>query len=949
MADKVDLSLTGQVDPSDKNYYIVPIKGLALGEAYVGKFQWSFEDQALNDLVKNIWSNGFAIDTNVLTSINKPKLISTNVRRYQGRIEITWSGTDYTDTAYNAKAFKRINVYVKDNSRTSPDFVGMGFIDQIGGTFSFPASPSSYTIRITAVSATGLESAWSDEFTVSAVTDAPSVPSGLTASWSGTDFVVSFTHDTTASANVYLKEYIVKLIPVSPTPFKEFSLTPTSGSSQKFSLSLEVNQAAFGEAQTQFSGTITSVDIYNNKSAPIAFTNTPYVSPLSTPTITAVAIANGYTVSYPTQTSNVFNLISIEEVESSASTAPATGYAVVKTDKSNPSIVSAPNNNKRWVRARLNDKVNAFTAYSNIVAVTPVSPVVVDVDGPPNVTSVSATGGIDSTGYLGFNAYADISWPSVTTGGIRGYRIRFSNDGGTTYSYVDSPGSGTTYRLGGLAVGATYKIAVATYDEYNNTSTSYVSLSPDLKVDGTPSVTSYITAGPFQFGVGVGGTTTNKGLYFDSSNYWYINASNSARLKVGGSTSNYLSWDGSEFLVDGNISARAGTFRGNVSIISGGSLYSGTLTSGNLTGAGYILNSSGLTFNSPSVSGITTINAATGKLTTASAYIGSWDVNDSTLFKTTSAGTLSLNSSDATITTNSTGYTAGIGVPDSNNIVMWAGAAKATAPFRVYKDGSVYASALTITGYATSQDIAGFITAGQVNSNVTSISGSVITSGTIKSSNFPGAGNQGANGTAYSSTGTAINLSDGTITSKSFRIDSDGNAFFKGSIDSSATVSGVVLSGGEVRGGSINIGPTGGTPAYKFSVDSLGNLYAGSATIAGNITANALTINSSNYINSSGGFSLGSGILTYSGSDIIVGANFKFTPDTRVVNDDNDYGNSSSVSVNTNGELTRGRTFYYGSTTIPGSGNTSRAVYNRATNSYETVAFVAGDIWMTVD
>jgi len=949
MADKVDLSLTGQVDPSDKNYYIVPIKGLALGEAYVGKFQWSFEDQALNDLVKNIWSNGFAIDTNVLTSINKPKLISTNVRRYQGRIEITWSGTDYTDTAYNAKAFKRINVYVKDNSRTSPDFVGMGFIDQIGGTFSFPASPSSYTIRITAVSATGLESAWSDEFTVSAVTDAPSVPSGLTASWSGTDFVVSFTHDTTASANVYLKEYIVKLIPVSPTPFKEFSLTPTSGSSQKFSLSLEVNQAAFGEAQTQFSGTITSVDIYNNKSAPIAFTNTPYVSPLSTPTITAVAIANGYTVSYPTQTSNVFNLISIEEVESSASTAPATGYAVVKTDKSNPSIVSAPNNNKRWVRARLNDKVNAFTAYSNIVAVTPVSPVVVDVDGPPNVTSVSATGGIDSTGYLGFNAYADISWPSVTTGGIRGYRIRFSNDGGTTYSYVDSPGSGTTYRLGGLAVGATYKIAVATYDEYNNTSTSYVSLSPDLKVDGTPSVTSYITAGPFQFGVGVGGTTTNKGLYFDSSNYWYINASNSARLKVGGSTSNYLSWDGSEFLVDGNISARAGTFRGNVSIISGGSLYSGTLTSGNLTGAGYILNSSGLTFNSPSVSGITTINAATGKLTTASAYIGSWDVNDSTLFKTTSAGTLSLNSSDATITTNSTGYTAGIGVPDSNNIVMWAGAAKATAPFRVYKDGSVYASALTITGYATSQDIAGFITAGQVNSNVTSISGSVITSGTIKSSNFPGAGNQGANGTAYSSTGTAINLSDGTITSKSFRIDSDGNAFFKGSIDSSATVSGVVLSGGEVRGGSINIGPTGGTPAYKFSVDSLGNLYAGSATIAGNITANALTINSSNYINSSGGFSLGSGILTYSGSDIIVGANFKFTPDTRVVNDDNDYGNSSSVSVNTNGELTRGRTFYYGATTIPGSGNTSRAVYNRATNSYETVSFVAGDIWMTVD
>ena len=967
MADKVDLSLTGQADPSDKNYYTVLIKGLTLGSQYVGKFQWSFENQSLNDTVKNIWSNGFAIDTNVLTAIAKPKLISTNVKRYQGRIEITWSGTDYTDVAYDAKAFKRINVYVKDNSVASPSFIGMGFIDQVGGMFSFPASPSSYTIRITAVSATGLESTWSDEFTVSAVTDAPSIPSGLTPVWSGTDFTVSFTHDTTSSTNQYLKEYLVKLIPPSPTGFKEFTLTPTAGSSQKFSLSLEVNQAAFGDAQTQFSGSITSVDIYGNKSTPISFTNTAYVSSLSTPTITALAIANGYTVSYPTQTSNVFNLISIEEVESSAVTAPSSGYSVVKTDKSNPSIVSAPNNNKRWVRARLNDRVNAFTAYSNIVAVTPVSPVVVDVDGPPNVTSVSATGGIDSTGYLGFNAYADISWPAVTTGGIRGYRIRFSNDAGTTYSYVDSPGSGTTYRLGGLAVGATYKIAVATYDEYNNTSTSYVSLSPDLKVDGTPSVTSYITAGPFQFGVGVGGTATNKGLYFDSSNYWYINATNSARLKVGGSTSNYLLWDGASFIIDGDLRAKKGSFSGNVSITSGASLYSGTLTGntvtttgdtgGSLSGAGYILNSSGLTFNSSSVSGITTIDASTGKLTTASAYIGQWDVNSSTLFKTTTAGTLSLNSSDATITANSTGYTSGVGVPDSNNIVMWAGAAKATAPFRVYKDGSVYASSLTIdgsVGFATTTSLSTGLgtkissggAASDVNANSTSISGNKIRTGNLQSNNWSGTVTDGS---TNSTAGTNINLTDGTITSRKFRIDTDGNAFFAGSLAAGTIITTPQLDGGTITGSSINIGPTGTTPAYKFSVDSGGNLYASAATIAGNITANALTINGSNYINSSGGFSLGSGILTYSGSDIVVGANFKFTPDTRVVNDDNDYGNSSSVSVNTNGELTRGRTFYYGATTIPGSGNTSRAVYNRATNSYETVSFVAGDIWMTVD
>jgi len=921
MADKVDLSLTGQEDPSDKNYYLVKVSGLKLYTLYDAKFQWSFQDQALNDRVKSIWSNGFAINTLNIPALPKPKLLSTDIKRSQGNIVITWSGVDATNTAYGS-AFKRIDVYVRNNSDASPYFQLLGFIDKVGGAFAFPANPNSYTIRLSAISLLGDQSVASDEFTVSAITDAPSVPSGLSAVWSGTDFTVSFTHDTTASANAYLKEYIIKLIPPSPTAAKEFNLTPTSGSSQKFSLSLETNQAAFGDAQTQFSGTITSVDIYNNKSAPISFSNAVYVSPLTAPVITASAISNGYTVSYTAQTSNVFNLISIEEVESSSATAPSTGYAVVKTDKSNPSIVSAPNNNKRWVRARLNDKANAFTAYSNIVTVTPVSPVVVDVDGPPNVTSVSATGGIDSTGYLGFNAYADISWPAVTTGGIRGYRIRFSNDAGTTYSYVDSPGSGTTYRLGGLAVGATYKIAVATYDEYNNTSTSYVSLSPDLKVDGTPSVTSYITAGPFQFGVGVGGTATNKGLYFDSSNYWYINATNSARLKVGGSTSNYLSWDGNEFLVDGNISARAGTFRGNVSIISGGSLYSGTLTSGNLSGAGYILNSSGLTFSSATTSGITTIDATTGNFITKSANIGGWLINDATnpnqIYKTSTTNTIKLDSGSGSLQIDGTGYTTGIGFPDANNIVMWAGVAKATAPFRVYKDGSVYASSLTIdgsTGFATTTQLGTKIGASDVNANVTSISGAVITTGVIKSSNFPGTNGQTANGAGYSSTGTAFDLVNGTITSPKFRIDSGGNAYFAG-----ALASGVSITAPEITAlTSFTVGSSG-SGSY-FYVNSAGLLTAEGAIIKGAVQGGSFTLGGYESTNkwTSGEFRAG-GVNTYvqafaSGSATLYASDTSSTEDDLDTNSQSTYltlGIPSQVKVTPTGVQIYG---------LPGVGN----------------------------
>jgi hypothetical protein len=892
MADKVDLSLTGQEDPSNKDYYLVKVPGLSLYNLYDAKFQWSFQDQALNDRVKSVWSNGFTINTLNLSALTKPKLLSTDIRRSQGNIVVTWSGVDSTNAAYGS-GFKRIDVYVRNNSDASPYFQLLGFIDKVGGALAFPANPTSYTIKITAINLLGDQSVASDEFTVSAITDAPSVPSALTAAWSGTDFTVSFTHDTTSTANQYLKEYIVKLIPLSPTSAKEFSLTPTSGSSQKFSLSLEVNQAAFGDAQTQFSGSITSVDIYGNKSTPIAFSNTTYVSPLAIPTITASAISNGYTVSYTTQTSNVFNLISIEEVESSAATAPSTGYVVVKTDRSNPSIVSAPNNNKRWVRARLNDKANAFTGYSNIVAVTPVSPVVVDVDGPPDVASVTTSGGLDSSGTIGFNGYADISWGAVTTGGIRGYRIRYKATTSSIYSYADSPGSGTSYRLTGLGAGLTYEIAVATYDEYNNTSSSYVS-GNNVVVGGTPyiastvDVTGYFSAKAnagdaastaFKFGYGV--DTGKRGLVFNSSNYWYIDSNQSASLKVGGATTNYIQWDGAKFTIDGNLQAKQGTFSGNVQLASGASVYSGSLTGetvetsvvdgvtittkksgGSLSGAGYILNSSGLTFSSATTSGITTIDSATGNFITKSANIGGWLINDATnpnqIYKTSTTNTIKLDSSLGSLQIDGTGYTTGIGFPDANNIVMWAGAAKATAPFRVYKDGTVVASQLTITGYATTGDIANFITGGQVDANVTSISGAVITTGVIKSSNFPGGNGQTANGAGYSSIGTAIDLVNGTITSPQFRIDSSGNASFAGALSSGVSITAPTISALT----SFTVGSSG-SGAY-FYVNSSGLLTAEGAIIKGAVQGGSFTLGGYESTNkwTSGEFKAG-GATTY--------------------------------------------------------------------------------------
>lgn len=372
----------------------------------------------------------------------------------------------------------------------------------------------------------------------------------------------------------------------------------------------------------------------------------------------------------------------------------------------NSATILVSNTANRWIRVdtRDQDYRKKSVTYGPFKAT---DPIVVDISGPDNVTSVNtADKGIDTSGYLGFNAYANISWPAVTGGGIRGYRIRFSNDNGATYSYVDSPGTGTTYKLAGLAIGSTYKIAVATYDEYNNTSSQYVA-GADVKVDGTPSVSNFIKGGPFEFGVGVGSVSTNKGLYFDASNYWYINATNSARLKVGGETSNYLLWDGTKFTIDGDISARGGTFSGNVFMSNpsngkGASIYSGTIdaATGNLTGNGFALNSTGLKVANGTKS--VTISAADGTITANGGSIGSWNITDTTLSKNNiildSAGTIQIGSTAAQ----------SVYLKSSGDYVMWAGnnTPDANAKFRVHKDGTLYATAASISGNITANSIA---------------------------------------------------------------------------------------------------------------------------------------------------------------------------------------------------------------------------------------------------
>lgn len=389
---------------------------------------------------------------------------------------------------------------------------------------------------------------------------------------------------------------------------------------------------------------------------------------------------------------------------------------------------------KKWIKIRYYTVRGTTSNYSNGKSVSPYVATGVDSEGPPDTSTVTVTGGIDTTKQIGFNGYAIISWDAVrsiladgvTKTGLRGYRVKFWPVNPSTgvaltssdYSYRDFPGAGNypgtiTGRINELAVGSTYKFAVATYDEYNNTSSNYVESATSFSVPGTPFIANVVDVkgyfqaqtgndvGAFKFGYGI--ESGKRGLTFNANNYWYITSDSTALLKVGGSD-NYLSWDGAALKVEGNISAKQGNFSGNVQLASGASVYSGTLTSetletvtinglpvitkrsgGELNGDGWALNSTGLIIKKGT--NVVQIKTSDGSLTANKGNIANWDIAADTI---SSGGKIGLYAPIVT---------APATIPDAT-VAIWAGGTKdgTTTKFKVTYGGVLTATDVDLRG-----------------------------------------------------------------------------------------------------------------------------------------------------------------------------------------------------------------------------------------------------------
>jgi hypothetical protein len=168
------------------------------------------------------------------------------------------------------------------------------------------------------------------------------------------------------------------------------------------------------------------------------FTTIDYQSNLVAPTITVTPAALGYIVSYTKQTDPNFGYASIEEVVSSATTAPTTGWSERDVSSSNPIQVTTgiADIANRWVRVRLYDKVAGFTGYSNAVSVKPFNPIDDSIDTtPPNEVTITSAAWVGDEIQIAY---------TVPTDGGKDFQI-FLTNGTKTRSISEFPiGSGTS-------------------------------------------------------------------------------------------------------------------------------------------------------------------------------------------------------------------------------------------------------------------------------------------------------------------------------------------------------------------------------------------------------------------------------------------------------------------------------------------------------------------------
>ena len=308
---------------------------------------------------------------------------------------------------------------------------------------------------------------------------------------------------------------------------------------------------------------------------------------------------------------------------------------------------------------------------------------------------------------------------------------------GTTFQIKGGSSQYLSLKVGGSNAQNSFAIT-SVVDGNSNPNPSFATDTTRFYVngDGQFSLGSYITFDPTLTNplLKIGGTGSTYSLQIQTSN---IAANNLLSIYTTAGTPTYNNAN-TPFYVDGTGKFSLGTgltWNGTTLTVNGGGTFSGALSAA--TGS------------------------FAGSLTVGSDYWksdGSFQLGGSTGITKATTGGISIGTNVSILGTVTIGGTA------ASTVVSNAAAGSTALQ-------SLPAGTLTSTNFSTT---------------ITSISGGTISTGTIKSGGFTGTANGDS---TYTGTGMAINLDNNTITSKTFNLNSSGNASFIGTITGSSFAS----------------------------------------------------------------------------------------------------------------------------------------------------------------
>lgn len=427
--------------------------------------------------------------------------------------------------------------------------------------------------------------AWSA--TVERTTKSYTVPevTNIATSWKGTTLTITFDRPEVSVGGVMknrAKDFIISLTYDSKTLTKTIPVDTTK-TQQTYILKEETAREFWRDAgnakffPTSYSGNIKTVTVDQFTSTGVNFSTSVFSDPITNQPIPdstwrLAANLDGYTTSVDLFTDATASDL-YAETEVYHSTTSGGTYTLVGKGPYLIPVVYYGDTGTKHVKIRHKTKNGTYSQYSNIKTTASVSPSGYDPNGPANSNPIVAgTVVIDGDGLFDFNYKVPFSWTAESDTTTLGYRIRWRINGSSDpYTHTIVPGrlTTTTY-LYGLLAGQTYEVGKNTYDEYGNTTASWVSTTVTTPAfTGEIKGTKFLAAGDMKLGYGIGGNNTNKGLYLSTNNYWYVSGNtvldSAARIKIGSATS-YLEWNGSDLTTTGIINALGGIFRGTVDV-----------------------------------------------------------------------------------------------------------------------------------------------------------------------------------------------------------------------------------------------------------------------------------------------------------------------------------------------------------------------------------------------